>query len=285
MEPSINSDFQNKLEKSGLSKSEKEQQWINLTREKVGCSGTAIFLKFEGIHFLITARHVIEDTHFPSPGIPYNQIFFPENLNIARNSFQPANLRIMPSDTNLHVCNFIFSPKDTDIAIIALDGYNYQTGISNIPKILMDRGYQPIDISDIDTNYQYKKGDLTYSIGFPELSMIGTKNSIDSFQIFQSNTITLPVVSKGKELETKNNNLYVISDVFVYHGNSGGPIIHDNKLIGVVHGANLEKREVKGTVLRYYYFLNGNQFIKSKYIMPLLRAFTSQIKYNRSQPK
>jgi hypothetical protein len=188
----------------------------------------------------------------------------------------------MPADTNFHVCNFIFSPQEIDVAIVALDAYDYETGVVNIPKILFERGYRPIDISDIDTGYQPKKLDKTYSIGFPDLSMIGIKNSEDTFQIFQSNRVSAPIVSRGNILDTNHPDPYVISDVFVYHGNSGGPIIHNNKLIGIVHGPNLERREVSGTVLRYYLFLNGNQFIKSKYIMPLLRQFVSLIKYNKS---
>src|ERR1700753_1062345 len=43
-------------------------QMRTLTRNKFGSSGTAIFIKYENIHFLITARHVLEDPHFPRPG-------------------------------------------------------------------------------------------------------------------------------------------------------------------------------------------------------------------------
>jgi hypothetical protein len=147
------------------------------------------------------------------------------------------------------------------------------------------RGYVPIDVDAIDSSYNPKKGDLTYSIGFPELSMIGKKTSIDTFEIFQSNNVTLPVVSVGKVLEIKNATQYLISDVFVYHGNSGGPLIHNNKLVGIVHGPNLEVREVSGTRLKSYYFLDGNQFVKTKYIMPLLREFLRQIANNKSALK
>lgn len=286
MEPSISSVFQKNLDKSNASNIEKNQAWIDFSRNKVGVSGTAIFLQYENIHFLITARHVFEDSHFPAPGFAYNQVFFPENLNIVKyNNFLPTATYLLPIDTILHAGNLIFSPKDTDIAILALDSFKNQIGISNIALILMNRGYQPIDISDIDTGYKSKKGDLTYAIGFPDLSMIGTKNSIDTFQIFQSNNVTLPVVSTGNVLETTNTEPYLISDVFVYHGNSGGPIIHNNKLIGIVHGANLETREVKGTLLKSYYFLNGNQFIKSKYILPLLRKFIVLMKHNNVASK
>jgi hypothetical protein len=285
MEPSIQADFKKSLDKSTLSESEKQQQRIKLTENKLGMSGTAIFFKYENIHFLITARHVLEDSHFPQPGWPYNQIFFPENYNIVSGNFAPAFLYLMPLDTNLHVANFIFSPKDTDVAIVALDAYDYETGISNIPKILKERGYEPISIDDIDTIDRTHSGDLTYSIGFPELSMIGKKPSIDTFAIFQSNTVTLPVVSVGKAIMTRHATPYIISDVFVYHGNSGGPLIQNNKLVGIVHGPNLELRQLGGTRLKSYYFLNGNQFIKAKYILPLLRELVRRIKYNKSQLK
>ena len=281
MEPAINSEFKKKNDESNLTSAEKDQQWINLIRNKFTSSGTAIYLKYEHIHFLITARHVLEDSHFPTPGFPYNQIFFPENANIANGAiFTPASLYLMPLDSNLHARNFIWSPKDTDLAIVALDAY--PAGVSDIPKILKDRGYEPIDITSIDTGYQSKKGDLTYSIGFPELSMLGKKPSIDTFEIFQSNNVTVPIVSVGKTLEGKWPAKYVISDVFVYHGNSGGPLIHNNKVIGIVHGPNLEVRQAIGTRLRSYYFLNGNQFIKARYIMPLLRDLVREIRYDRS---
>ncbi len=163
MEPLINSDFQKKIDQSNLTSAEKDQQWINLTRDKFISSGTAVYLKYENIHFLITARHVIEDSHFGTPGWPYNQIFFPENANIANGAkFTPAALFLMPLDSNLHVRNFIWSSRDTDLAIIALDAF--PAGVSDIPKILKERGYEPIDITSIDTTYQSKKGDLTYSI-------------------------------------------------------------------------------------------------------------------------
>jgi hypothetical protein len=112
--------------------------------------------------------------------------------------------------------------------------------------------------------------------------MLGKKTSIDTFEMFQSNNVTIPIVSVGKTLEGKWPAQYVISDVFVYHGNSGGPLIHNNKVIGIVHGANLEIRQASGTRLRSYYFLNGNQFIKARYIMPLLRELVREIRYDRS---
>lgn len=90
MEPSISANFQKKLDKSNLTQGEKDQQLINLTRNKVGSSGTAIFLEYEHIHFLLTARHVLEDSNFPQAGFPYNQLFFPENSNI---QFSPCNIR------------------------------------------------------------------------------------------------------------------------------------------------------------------------------------------------
>jgi hypothetical protein len=281
MEPSKNAEFQKKKDESNLTSAEKKQQLINLTRNKFASSGTAVFLIYEHIHFLITARHVLEDLNFPTPGFPYNQIFFPENANIANSAnFTPASLYLMPLDSNLHARNFIWSSKDTDLAIVALDAY--PLGVSDLPKVLKDRGYEPIQISSIDTGYQSKKGDLTYSIGFPELSMLGKKASIDTFEVFQSNDVTVPIVSVGKILEGKLPSKYVISDVFVYHGHSGGPLIHNNKLIGIVHGANLEIRQANGTRLKSYYFLNGNQFIKARYIMPLLRELVREIKYDQS---
>lgn len=281
MEPSINSEFKKKINESNLTSVEKDQQWINLTRNKFTSSGTAVFIKYEDIHFLITARHVLEDSHFPTPGFPYNQIFFPENANIANSAnFTPAFLYLMPLDSNLHARNFIWSPKDTDLAIVALDAFPSE--ISDIPKILKNRGYEPIEITSIDTLYQSKKGDLTYSIGFPELSLLGKKGSIDTFEVFQSNSVTIPIVSVGKTLEGEWPSTYVVSDVFVYHGNSGGPLIHNNKVIGIVHGPNLEIKQANGTLLRSYYFLNGNQFIKAKYILPLLRDLTAEIKYDKS---
>ena len=286
MEPAIHSEFKNAIDKSDLSSAEREQQWINLTRNKTGSSGTAIFLIFEKVHYLITARHVLEDPKFPTPGVSYNQIFFPENANIAsNNNFTPAFLYLNPLDSNLHVGDFIFSSKETDIAIVALDAYDYETGISNITKILTDRGYHPIDVSAIDSSYRSKSGDLTYSIGFPELSMIGQKSSIDTFAMVQSNNVTLPVVSIGKVLKTNNASPFVISDAFVYHGNSGGPLIHNNKLIGIVHGPNLEIRQATGTRLRSYYYLNGNQFVSARYILPLLREFVRRIKDNKTKFK
>ena len=118
-----------------------------------------------------------------------------------------------------------------------------------------------------------------------QLSMVGVKPSIDTFGVFQSNNVTIPIVSVGKTLEGKWPAQFVVSDVFVYHGNSGGPLIHNNKVIGIVHGANLELRDVNGTRLRKYYFLNGNQFIKARYIMPLLRVLVGEIKHDRSIPK
>jgi hypothetical protein len=280
-EPAKNPVFKRNNDDSNLTSAEKEQRLINLARNKFSSSGTAVFLVYEHIHFLITARHVLEDLNFPIPGFPYNQIFFPENANIANSAnFTPASLYLMSLDSNLHARNFIWSSRDTDLAIVALDAY--PVGVSDIPKILKDRGYEPIQVASIDTGYQSKKNDVTYSIGFPELSMLGKKASIDTFEVFQSNDVTVPIVSVGRILEGKGATKYIISDVFVYHGNSGGPLIHNNKLIGIVHGANLEKRQAIGTRLKYYFFLNGNQFIKVRYIMPLLRELVKEIKYDRS---
>lgn len=285
MEPLVRSEFQKSLDKSNLNDKEKEQKWVGFTtgKYKTTISGTAIFLKYENIDFLITARHVLEDPYSTKAGMPLIQLFFPENYNIINNtSFIPSFLYLKPFDSTLHIGNFIFSSPETDIAIVALDAYDYDTSLCNIPKILKDRGQVPIDIDAIDSSKHLKKGDLTYTIGFPDLSIKGKKISIDTFALFQSNIVTMPVVSVGKLLELNNTSPYLISDVFVYHGSSGGPLIHNNKLIGIVHGPNLETRKADGTQLKNYYFLNGNQFARAKYIIPLLRELLWQIKYNKS---
>ena len=253
-------------------------------------SGTAIWFTYQKHNFLLSARHVFEDTTI-GQGYCYNEIHIVENdtlHSIDLNNFELRPYRTIvgevgrPSDI-VFVNNtklFKFSSKDDDIAVVNLDSSYYSYGLF---KFLNSSGYKPVDIKDIDTLFRVKNREPVFAIGYPNESITKIKSQKElptKFALFTNPIFTIPIVTNGNVFDVggKTNSFEI--NIFTYHGFSGGPIINDKgKLIGITHGYISPKKNISK---RNYYEYHG-EFKKSTLIMPLLRDLLIQIQSQQMQ--
>jgi hypothetical protein len=224
--------------------------------------GTALFLICNSKRYLVTARHVVWDEKSAEREFQEEKErakLLPENA--PRDILQSAEERkqnrifsiifrvpsldeIISKDEDIRpsflmnlgagvTANhpYTFSSEEIDLAIISLDHRQID---SQFADELLERGYEPISLEDI--NYEpTQEGSEVFTVGFPgSISFIGTLNRHPAEVKWASNRYSLPAFAFGKVSMLNEELFYFWADMSVYPGNSGGPVIEDDKLVGIV---------------------------------------------------
>ena len=135
--------------------------------------GTAIYVENNNKHFIITARHLVEDALSKDSGMICSNILLIENGNLISEK-EHMKLPLVRTPPDFSGAAYIFSSRDDDLAIISLDSKISIFG-EEFMKTLNKSGYKPISITDIDTICNLKKGETIYAFGFPDLSVLGQR--------------------------------------------------------------------------------------------------------------
>jgi hypothetical protein len=239
---------------------------VNALALSLATAGTATYLLYKSHHYLLTAKHVLNDATRGKNAIFYIIIL----VNDVNN---PGETRIIDNNNNMITEkepfligneSYIFSSDDDDIAIVCLDvdpqGIQFW-------KTLDKRGYIPIKSDDIDTKCKIKPNQKIICIGYPQdISVVDVKNLPIGAFVWQSFQITTPILTHGVISDIIQDKNYFFGDTFVYHGNSGGPVVSNNKLVGIVHGFKVDTLKAE----TFHYRLYHSQFMKSDLIFPLL---------------
>lgn len=213
-----------------LSEEDEVERRASLGRETNPVSGTAIYLSDRGKKYLVTARHAIFD---PKESIDTSSPRLFKDISI-RTPFdyflkKKVNNSSIPSTGYGPASPFYLSDEITDIGIISL-----QASLTNfLIETLEQDGYIPVTLADIDSLQDIHTGEDIAAIGYPDISRIGFFQKRNDYQ---SNVVVLPVSTFGNIAMAHEKLSYFIGDITVYPGNSGGPIIRGNKLIGIVSG-------------------------------------------------
>ncbi len=161
--------------------------------------------------------------------------------------------------------------QENDIAIISLRGRLGEifTKIFWNEPILVEElfllGYQPVLAEELGLEPSQEGVDV-FTVGFPShISQVGIRNEIiEKYDLFFSTDISLPCFTFGKISMVSPDLPYFWGDLRVYRGNSGCPVIEDDKIVGIVtHDAVIEEKNT----------LNNVPFAKAtkaKYIIEML---------------
>jgi hypothetical protein len=169
-------------------------------------SGTAIFFKDSGKHFLITARHMVIDEYMEKPADSNklaSSIMLIENdtrlnppiqadyRNVQENYFERMLWMYNPYPTEYHKKPYILGSIQDDIAILCIDCDSMSVKFCNT---LIKRGYVPLETKDVDTLFRIIKGSDLYAIGFPGNSIVaGLKYPGHIYSQMRSSIISVPV--------------------------------------------------------------------------------------------
>lgn len=223
-------------------KAEFNQRIISGTRD-VRSRGTAIFLVDDGKHYLITAKHVVNDKVLSAREAHYggrtaeaihNIIFRIKSLDehmVSPDLFVPFLMNFNAGSADS--LPFTFSGDEWDLAIISLSSHS--TGPLFVENLLQ-QGYVPITVSDI-ADGPNGEGQEVFTVGYPgATSDIGEVLLHPAMIPWASAAYTSPTFSFGRVSMQSQYLPFFWADLNAYPGNSGGAVVAGDKLIGVVSG-------------------------------------------------
>lgn len=244
--------------------------------------GTAIFIEDNGKRYLVTARHVVHDevkavkkrSGYEAEDAEveiFSNIFRVRSLNEGYREIGDMPEHLMGLGAGPYgVRPYVFSSPELDLAIISLDKQE-----KSFITDLLDHGYVPLKVTDILEGPTEEGADIC-AIGYPNTSRVGQVNQHPAEVNWSSKDISLPVSSFGKVAMLHGDLDYFWGDISIYPGNSGGPVVQDGKLVGIVSA-----QAVVGIDEMYDY--NGNKvpiygvvripfarIIKAKHVLGLL---------------
>lgn len=244
----------------------------------ISYSATGILLLYKNKHYLITARHFLVDDSAAIKNSVFEKIYIVDNGSKNMLNKKPVidtmpDVHYLDSYTSGPQPKYVISDSIIDIGIIAIDDIPFFGG--QFIAALYSRGYRPISFSDIDTTDKLTEKNILHAIGFPgELSKVKNKTKRLDINVYywQSPWVTIPIVSTGYVKNPYRGSSLFTGNIFIYHGFSGGPVISNDKLVGIndAYGGILTETTSNG--LNFY----GDEyslFIKAYNVLPLLKEF------------
>ncbi|EOG8941022.1 serine protease [Klebsiella pneumoniae] len=254
-----NSELIEKCEKNEISYDEYLEQ-SSIKNRDIRIFGTAIFIIHNKKRYLLTARHVLFDERsayreaqedvtryesFPQDmrdsmlagssernlNKIFNIIFRVPSLDEALTvkDFERTTFLMNLGAGNSMTVPYTFSSPDLDLALISLD-----RGGKDFADELIARGYIPIS-SELISDGPSSEGAEIFSVGFPRAtSLIAQINQHPASAHWSSNYVSLPVFSWGRVSMLHSQLPFYWCDISIYPGNSGGPVIENEKLVGIV---------------------------------------------------
>lgn len=220
--------------------------------------GTALYVVHRGRRYLVTARHVLFDevsahrelaleqqrmasrAENASKEVPLalsqwleNRIFgiiFPvPSLNeVLLGSGKRGFLMNLGSGSRSSL-PYTFSTRELDLAVISLDQRH-----SEFADELEAVGHMPISSSDIADGPSHE-GEEIFTIGFPRATALLGQVEMDPRRIaWASQDYSLPVSAFGRVSMLHEALSYFWADLSVFPGNSGGPVVSGDRLVGIV---------------------------------------------------
>ena len=218
--------------------------------------GTALLLSHESRRYLLTARHVVWDERSAKRELEEEAkraLSWPENMrgHLLQSAFERAQnnifniiFRVRSADEviagkedreflmNLGAGGhwaYTFSDPSLDLALISLDQRD-----ARFADGLIARGYVPIS-SDSIADGPDEEGQDVFTVGFPSATaLLGQISQHPATAHWSSSHFSLPVCSFGHVSMLHDALPFFWADMSIYPGNSGGPVVARERLVGSV---------------------------------------------------
>ena len=264
--------------------------------------GTALFLVHSGRRYLLTARHVVWDEVSAKRELEeevkrtlscrenMQTLLIQSAMEDSRNKIFSIIFRVPSIDEvisrsshaqrrflmNLGAGAFFtlpytFSAPEVDLALISLDQRD-----TRFADELQHLGYEPVTSDDI-TDGPSAEGNDVFTVGFPSsTAIIGQVSQHPASAHWSSSNFSQPVFSFGKVSMLHDALPFYWVDMSIFPGNSGGPLVEGDSLVGVVSAqATVPIDDVPQVRARIPF----GRIIKTKYVRELL---SSQEKKDRT---
>jgi hypothetical protein len=234
--------------------------------------GTALFIESSDQYFLVTARHVVLNKLSDTI---YNMIFRVFSLEELASGGSPGpdpnRGRFLMNLGAGGSVFYSFSEPDNDLGVISLNHLLY----IEFRNDLLASGYRPVSIDDVDEGPS-KEGAEVFSVGYPG-SMATVATWAESLPMWASAAISQPCFSFGRVAMSHPLLDYFLIDQSIYPGNSGGPVVEEDRLIGIVSGQPTMRLEYESDTsiparptLEARVRIPFGNIIKAKHIRPLI---------------
>lgn len=286
-------DLVDKFQKGKITEEEflRERDGLSVGMRSIRSTGTAIFLEHEGHNYLITTRHVLYDEYSAKKSVKAaeesgDKVYIQFEKEWAKNQIFPMIFRVPTLDEvsgkqkrgqeflmNLQsgppeLWPYTFSEPEIDLAIVSLDQRN-----SRFVKELKALGYQPIHLNDI-SDMPSAEGAEVFTVGYPGFSYFNL--FLPEKAPWSSVFASVPSFAFGKVSMLHNELRYFFCDMSIYPGNSGGPVVENNKIVGIVsHQFRLPVERVinskSSQEKELLYRIPFGIMIKAQYLKPLIK--------------
>ncbi|MDQ6720772.1 MAG: serine protease [Candidatus Dormibacteraeota bacterium] len=231
--------------------------------------GTAVFVAHEGNRYLVTARHVLTnaDHALGAPGMDHYRDDADRQQRIDDWIF-PIVFRVPTLDEvkrqpdyhpQAHLMNlgagvpwmhpYTFSEPALDLAVVSLRSGDLY---GRFADELESTGYLPVSLDDIGQEPS-ADGAQIYSVGYPDATaVLGQRALHPAEEPWASAVVSVPVFAFGRVAMLRDDLHYFLADMSVYPGNSGGPVIEGDRMVGIV-SAQAAVEDVRipfGTVIK-----------------------------------
>lgn len=221
--------------------------WLMQHMRENRYQGTALFLTDRGGYYLVTARHVLSheaEARRSLEGWPREMVdravgnwIFPIIFRAPRFGAEPPG----PVDHDYFLMTlgagvpemhpYTYSTPELDLAIISLN----QSHQAFARRLLAD-GLEPVTVSDVASG-PTAEGQEVFSVGFPaSVANLDKPARTPVEALWGASVSSLPVTSFGRVAMLPNGLPFFWVDMSLYPGNSGGPVVGDGRLVGIVHG-------------------------------------------------
>jgi hypothetical protein len=234
-------------------------------------TGTAIFIEHNSLKYLVTARHVVYDAKFSIPlAIPpqmneqgqgvlakirereekitetaiFPIIFLVPSLDdFAAGSTSPSGEFLMNLMAGPYaVAAYTYSRPNLDIAVISLD---HGEVTKRFAETLLSRGYRPVSIEDISDGPSTENSEV-FSVGYPESVSTWERSALHPAEYeWRAGIFSLPAFSYGHVAMLHPKLPLFWCDLSIYPGNSGGPVVENGRMVGIVLGQPLLEEEIQ----------------------------------------
>jgi S1-C subfamily serine protease len=252
-------ELREKLNSGEISQEEFGQEISGRSRD-LRFHGTALFISHNQRRYLLTARHVLFDEHSAKreleeeiqraegwPEHSRGHILSSANERALNNIFNivfrvPSLDEVVSGSDSGHreflmnlgagasfTVPYTFSSPDLDLALVSLDQRD-----ERFADELIALGYSPIP-SDLIKDGPSSEGAEVFTVGFPSATaLLGQISQHPASAHWSSSHLSLPVFSWGKVSMLHAQLPFYWCDMSIYPGNSGGPVIENGRLVGVV---------------------------------------------------
>jgi hypothetical protein len=231
--------------------------------------GTAVFIQHEDHRYLLTARHVVWDRLSAEREAEEQEQHWSEKLpqairaDLLRRVVDrvfPIIFRVPSLDEILTggegvlspgmflmnlsaggAITYTFSDPRLDLAVISLD---QRPECSEFADNLVSQGYVPATIDDI-VDAPSAQGAEVFTVGFPgAVAKVGERGLGPAARQWASNDVSIPAFSFGRVSMLHHSLPFYWCDMSIYPGYSGGPVVEDGRLVGIISEQAVTQGEI-----------------------------------------